>query len=281
MTFQGLTNSNGDFLNLIPKEKKLMPVKTYQKTESFVQAIRYEGGRESALEISKWTGSGSAYLPPTKDDPREVVQIPTIFGPRDLSAGDWAVKLEDEKFLNYKPEVFESEFKVIEDEDQRLIKHARAELSKFPNEEPAFVESIMNAIKGFCTYRGHSGGSAAIAIHMITALLNGDNLTPLTDDPEEWQVHLGKHYGHDYDLWQNKRNAKAISEDGGKTYYLVGDTDERGEPYSKRKMYTSDPKEFEPEIDPDDLLSDDEKQASDDFEYDLASGRWVRVKTNE
>lgn len=228
-----------------------MTIQTFEKVQSFVQAIRYEGGRESAIEICRWVGNNSAYIPPTSTDPREYVQIPTMFGPRDITAGNWVVKIDETQFLTYKPEVMEAEFKLVQDEEHRLIQHARRELSQFAGEEPDFVESIIATIKGFASYKGHSGSSAAIAIHMVTALLNGENLLPLTDDPEEWELHKGETYGMDYDLWQNKRNSKAISKDGGKTYFLSDEED--------RNIYDSESKDAKPEIDPDDLLSLDEK----------------------
>lgn len=234
-----------------------MTIQTYRKIKTHVQVVRFEGGRESAMEICRWVGAGSAYIPSTNKDPQEYVQVPSMFGPRDAKVLDYITKIEDDTFLIYRPEALETEYEKVTDEDRRLVKHARAELSRFPNEDPEFVESIINAIKAFASYPGHSGNSAAIAIHMITALLNGHNLLPLTDDRDEWELHPGVKYGTDQDLWQSKRNSKAMSENGGKTYYLV---DEPVNEDGTHIYHTSEPKDFEPEIDPEDLKSDDEKK---------------------
>lgn len=233
-----------------------MTIQTFEKVQTFVQAIRFEGGRESAMEICRWVGNNSAYIPSTKEDPREYVQIPTMFGPRDMKVGEYVVRIDDKQYVTYKSEPMSLEFRLVEDEDHRLIQHARRELGMFPNEDPSFVESIVNAIKGFASYPGHSGSSAAIAVHMLTALLNGQNLLPLTDDPEEWEYHPKEKYGVDKDMWQNKRNSAAISYDEGKHYFLSNEMSEEGKP---SVIYEAESKDFKPEIDPDDLLSPEEK----------------------
>lgn len=234
-------------------------IKIFEKVQSHVQAIRFEGGRESGMEICKWVGSGSAYIPNTNKDPFDYVQVPTMFGPRDIEAGQWVVKIEEGTFITYKEEALMAEYVVVEDEEQRLIQHARVELSKFVDEDANFIESIINTVKAFSSYRGHSGASAEIAIHMVTALLKGENLLPLTNDEDEWTFHAGATYGVDYDMWQNKRNSKAMSHDGGKTYFLVNENRESAAP-GNLIFHTSEDKNFQPEIDPEDLKSDEEKE---------------------
>lgn len=226
----------------------------FKRNEEHVDARRWEGGPVQAMELCKWMGGGSAYIPPTKEDPREFVTVPTPFGPRDIAPGMYVVRSGDGSFLNYKEEQLYSSYIPVEDSDHRLVKHARHELSLLPNEEPDLIESLMDAVKGFTSYRGHSGSSAQIAIHMLTALLRGENLLPLTDDPEEWEFHPKERYGIEKDMWQNRRNSKALSEDGGKTYILVDEpADEDGEP----KIRTSEPKDFQPEVSEDDLTSEE------------------------
>ena len=239
-----------------------MDLKTFKKTKIYISAVEFTGGREQAMEICRWVGAGSAYIPSTNEDPREYIQVPTMFGPRDAKVGQYIVKLEDDQFLVYKDEVLFSEYQAVVDDpaDHPLVRHARAELSRFPNEDEDFKESLIAAVKGFTSYRGHSGSSAAIATHMISALLEGRNLMPLTDDPEEWELRSKEQYGMPNDLWQNKRNSRAISEDGGKTYYLA---DEKHEPIEgaegevKVRIYKSEPHDFVPEIDPNDLEDPD------------------------
>jgi hypothetical protein len=112
-----------------------------------------------------------------------------------------------------------------------LVDHARRELDLCGQtaEDPGYAASIVAAVAAFASY-GHSGGSAEMAIRQLTALLNYQNLSPLTAAPEEWNDRT-KMSGHP--LWQSKRNPAAFSEDGGATYYLVN------EDKATRQTYTS------------------------------------------
>lgn len=93
-----------------------------------------------------------------------------------------------------------------------LVEHARRELALIGEDEET-TEGLIRVIQAFADM-GHSGGSASICIPRISKLLSFENLTPLTDDPEEWaEVHD--------DLWQSKRNPEAFSRDGGKTFSLL------------------------------------------------------------
>jgi hypothetical protein len=113
------------------------------------------------------------------------------------------------------------ELPVDEDEESNLVSHARRELALAGNDED-FNISIISAIKAFSGY-GHSGGSASVAIPMLNALLHYENLTPLTDDPKEWN-NVSDISGEE--LWQSSRNAEAFSRDGGKTYYLLSENED-------------------------------------------------------
>lgn len=230
-----------------------MTVKVFQKINTHIHAIKFEGGPESGAKVCKFVGAGSSYIPSTKTDPFDYITIPTVFGPRTLEEGEWIAKIEERSYLNFKEEALFSEYQEVTDEDSYLVKHARIELSGFPEEDPEFVEHIMDTVKAFSKYKGHGGGSVAIAIHMISALLNGQNLLPLTDDPEEWEHHDAKKYGIEQDYWQNKRNSSALSMDGGKTYFLV---DEKREPGADPKFYTSQDKDYKPAIAEEDLEGD-------------------------
>lgn len=115
-----------------------------------------------------------------------------------------------------------------------LVNHARRELTIL-GEEPETVEGYLKVIQAFADM-GHSGGSASVAIPVITELLQYKNLRPLTDDPEEWELRDPGYDIEDYNFWQNKRNPAAFSRDGGKTYYLVNEIPAQGE---KQKMYDS------------------------------------------
>lgn len=107
-------------------------------------------------------------------------------------------------------------FETGQEVKSNLVEHAKRELALIGEEEDdGFKESIVKAVQGFVSY-GHSGGSASVAIAMINDLLQGKNLTPLTDDSREW-MEVGPQ------VWQSTRCHEAFSEDGGKTHYLLSD----------------------------------------------------------
>lgn len=125
-------------------------------------------------------------------------------------------------------------FDPLHKEESNLVRHARQELALI-NEDPDFERSIIKAVQGFASY-GHSGGSASVAIPMLMALLQQHNLSPLTNNPKEWQHHNEKIWPEPGGVWQNRRNGEAFSKDGGKTYYLLSDGSTFEE---QKKMYTS------------------------------------------
>lgn len=101
-----------------------------------------------------------------------------------------------------------------------LVAHARRELDLCGQyeEDPEYSESIIAAVAAFASYYGHSGESAMIAREQLYRLLGFEALSPLTSDPNEW-VDVGEVSGKP--LWQNKRDSKMFSQDGGKTWYSV------------------------------------------------------------
>lgn len=102
-----------------------------------------------------------------------------------------------------------------------LVRHAERELELIGQtaEDPEFSASIVNAVRAFASF-GHSGGSASVAIPWLNSLLHFENLAPLTNDPEEWNL-----VGEDGDekVWQCQRNPRAFSNDEGKTHYILQD----------------------------------------------------------
>lgn len=66
---------------------------------------------------------------------------------------------------------------------------------------------------------GHSGMSAGLTLAIFNKLANWGNLTPLTNNPNEW-MKLG---GSTDEFWQNRRNSSCFSKDL-KFYY---DLDEK------------------------------------------------------
>jgi hypothetical protein len=103
-----------------------------------------------------------------------------------------------------------------------LVEHARRELKLLGETDQAYVDGILKMIQAFADM-GHSGGSASVAIPTINALLQFKNLTPLTDNPNEW-THISDDMTIDgKSIWQNNRNPEAFSNDKGKTYYLLSE----------------------------------------------------------
>lgn len=97
-----------------------------------------------------------------------------------------------------------------------LVDHARHELEML-GEEKTTIEGYLKVIKAFADM-GHSGGSASVAIPVITKLLSWENLKPLTNNEAEWE---DRSEMSGYPLWQNKRNPKYFSVDGGHTMFNV------------------------------------------------------------
>lgn len=121
-----------------------------------------------------------------------------------------------------------------------LVKHAEREL-KILGEEPEMASMYLRVIRSFSSY-GHSGGSAAVAIHVINRLLQYKNLTPLTNFQDEWVHHPPETWGGNdgKGIWQNRRNSEAFSEDGGDTYYFVNEKPSLWRRIlRKKKMYKS------------------------------------------
>lgn len=117
-----------------------------------------------------------------------------------------------------------------------LVEHAERELRACGqwDEDPEYAQSIVNAVAAFASY-GHSGGSAGIAVEQLSRLLRFEALSPLTNDPDEW-CDVAE-YAPGVPLWQNRRDSRMFSADGGRTYWCV---DEPGGPSDTgRTMHTA------------------------------------------
>ncbi|MBA3551187.1 hypothetical protein H0W32_03195 [Patescibacteria group bacterium] len=116
-----------------------------------------------------------------------------------------------------------------------LVNHARRELALL-NNDSEFNDCIVKAVEAFAAY-GHSGGSAGVGIDILNRLLQFQNLTPLTDNPNEWFHHTGEHVMDSEGVWQSVRRGEAFSTDGGKTFYLLSDGSTQN---NVKKVYISD-----------------------------------------
>lgn len=123
------------------------------------------------------------------------------------------------------------------DPDSNLVRHAQREMSRIGLYAPdadyggMLAQAVEDLIRVFAA-QGHSGGSAFMVRDLFNQLTNFEPLSPLTDDPSEW-MHIEEGMAGSPDLYQSRRRPDAFSNDGGKTYRLVGDTDDT--------TYTSEP----------------------------------------
>ncbi len=117
-------------------------------------------------------------------------------------------------------------------EDGNLVAHARRELVRI-GEDADVTEWFVRVVREFASF-GHSGGSASTCVPRLNQLLQYEPLSPLTDDPAEWE---DRSEMSGYPLWQNVRNPSAMSKDGGRNYWLVS---EQGASDGLTPMYVSE-----------------------------------------
>lgn len=105
-----------------------------------------------------------------------------------------------------------------------LVDHAKTELeiSGYGGDYDGMIgDAVIELIETFAN-QGHSGFSAYKTAALFERLARFEPLTPLTDNPKEWE-RIGKELGFPETVWQNRRDSSAFSTDGGKTYYLLDD----------------------------------------------------------
>ena len=119
--------------------------------------------------------------------------------------------------------------------DSPLVDHARRELALI-GEDQDVIDGIAKVIEAFAE-AADSGGSPPFGIAYIEKLMRFEPLTPLTDDPAEWQDQTE---ASGVPLWQSRRNPMAFSTDSGRTYTLLGEEPKTS--YSGQPVHTSQPK---------------------------------------
>lgn len=124
--------------------------------------------------------------------------------------------------------------------ESNLVLHARSELKRI-GEEPEVIEWYAKVIREYSSF-GHSGGSHMAILPVLTKLLNFEPIGPLTDDPQEWYHHGMDVWGEEGGVWQNKRDGRMFSKDGGKTYTNVEDRkdDEGDQPVYYSEVVNAD-----------------------------------------
>jgi hypothetical protein len=117
-------------------------------------------------------------------------------------------------------------------EDSNLVTHARRELALI-GEEQFIIDATVAVVRAFANL-GYPEFAAEITTQRLEKLLRFRSLSPLTNDPSEWE---DRSEISGYPMWQSNRSGEAFSEDAGKTYYLLYETGSD----SVRKMHTSAP----------------------------------------
>lgn len=118
-----------------------------------------------------------------------------------------------------------------------LVEHARRELKLF-GEDKDTTDKVVSVVQAFAD-TGQSGGSAPFFLAYLEKLLRFEPLTPLTNDPTEWE---DRSEMSSYPIWQSVRHPAAFSEDGGKTYWLLTDRDAAGSMETTPRYTAVDPK---------------------------------------
>lgn len=108
-------------------------------------------------------------------------------------------------------------------EESQFTTWARAELERaglFDQDsdyESMLGEAVMELVYTHAD-EGHSGFSAQVALQIFSRLAEWKPLSPLTDDPNEWQ-HIEEDVAGDAVTWQSRRSPGCFSRDGGRTFY--------------------------------------------------------------
>jgi len=79
-------------------------------------------------------------------------------------------------------------------------------------------DSIMTLVDTFES-QGHSGISAEYAVRIFNKLASFQALSPITKSSDEWKDVSAENSGKP--LWQNNRDPRFFSEDGGETWYSL------------------------------------------------------------
>jgi hypothetical protein len=121
-----------------------------------------------------------------------------------------------------------------------LIRHAEEEMrraglyDKDADYGGMIPEAVMKMVK-VLSDEGHSGGSHSLTMAIFNRVANFKTLAPITNDPAEWMEvsdfgGLGSKSVH-----QNKRDCSLFSNDGGKTYYSVDDSERKAVPSAEAR----------------------------------------------
>lgn len=99
-----------------------------------------------------------------------------------------------------------------------LMNHAERELALI-GEDIVTTEKILYVVEAFAEIE-LTGAASVMATEYLHQLLRRKPLSPLTNDPSEWER---RENATGAVVWQSARDPEAFSEDGGKTYWLLSD----------------------------------------------------------
>lgn len=101
--------------------------------------------------------------------------------------------------------------------NSNLVKHMEQELNLIPGLDRYHEDFFRQTIVKFAEL-SPSGSEAGWVTETLKRLMSFENLTPISNNLKEWVVVAE-------DLWQSTRNGRYFSEDAGRTYYDVDDSE--------------------------------------------------------
>lgn len=107
-----------------------------------------------------------------------------------------------------------------------LVKHAEYELALLGYARQD-AEPLLNVLQTFEAI-DHVPGTLHITTQVLIKLIEHKSLSPLTDNPDEWEEFGGKNEtGYPGPMWRSRRDVEAYSFDRGHTYYRVTENTRR------------------------------------------------------
>lgn len=84
-------------------------IKKFRKKPVVIEAIQYDGTKESFEKIGKWMGNPKDYVA-LRD---RTLIIPTLESPHEASIGDWIIKGVKNEFYPCKPDIFDETYEEV------------------------------------------------------------------------------------------------------------------------------------------------------------------------
>ena len=78
-------------------------------------------------------------------------------------------------------------------------------------------KAVLELVETFAK-QGHSGFSAGMVLELFNKVASFKPLSKLSSDPEEWE---DRSEISNAPMWQNMRDPRVFSKDGGETWYYV------------------------------------------------------------